>query len=181
MSFLIAVLVSVVYFHFARFYQGTAASFLLAIGWVPVVLNLLRAGLGLAYRLERHPFQELELGLESDQVAPGRAFEVEIRLAARRAAVLRRLAVELRCTRQTITEGRRQSAVLHEHEQVIERDLTMERGLRKTYRASLQVGNGAPYTFRTMEGRIRWSLHVQGEVDGWGDLSDEIEVTVAPG
>ena len=55
MSFFLATLVALVYFHFSRFYQGSAYSWVFTMGWVPVALNLLRAGVGLAYRLDRHP------------------------------------------------------------------------------------------------------------------------------
>ena len=41
MSVLVATLIAVVFFHFARFYQESASSWLFTIGWVPVLLNLL--------------------------------------------------------------------------------------------------------------------------------------------
>jgi hypothetical protein len=182
MSLLVALFVSVVYAHFWRFYQGSSASFLLTLGAVPIALNLLRAGLGLAYRLERHPFEKLDLGLESDQVPPGGAFDIEVRFIARREYVLRHLVLELACTRHRTDEsGRRQVESLHRHEQAIERDLEMSRGLSRSYRVSLPVEASAPFSFRTMEGKIRWALHVRCLVDDWGELGDEIELTVAPG
>ena len=120
MSLFIAILIALVYFHFSRFYEESAFSWLFSLGWIPVGFNLMRAGLGLLYRLDRHPFRMLDLGLSSDQVAPGNAFEIEIRAEARRAAELRKLSAELRCTRQKSTEKGRQRSVLQSEEQILE-------------------------------------------------------------
>src|SRR5262245_39269999 len=100
MGLFVAILLALVYAHFARFYQGRVSGFILAAVGVPVLLNFLRAALGLAYRLDRHPFQELDLGLLNDQVAPGKPLEVELVLEARRPGTLTRLDLELSAIRQ---------------------------------------------------------------------------------
>ncbi|HSF16305.1 MAG TPA: hypothetical protein VLK65_12215, partial [Vicinamibacteria bacterium] len=89
MSLLVATMLSLVYFHFWRFYQGRLPGWILLVGWVPVAANLLRAGLGLVTFLDRHPFRAIDLGLESDQVSPGERFVVEIRVVARRPVLIR--------------------------------------------------------------------------------------------
>ncbi len=181
MSLLVATLVTVVFYHFARFYQGSASSWLFTLGWVPVLLNWLRAALGLIYRLDRQPFRSLDLGLESDQVAPGTDFEIEIRLEARRKAKLRRLSAELRCTRHKSTERGRQRSVLESNEQILEEDLSLSIGTAKDYRISLPVAPSAPFSYRSMEGKIAWTIHIVVDVGDWGEIQDGLEVTVAPG
>ncbi len=180
MSVLVATLIAVVFFHFARFYQESASSWLFTIGWVPVLLNLLRAALNLLYRLDRQPFRTLDLGLESDEVAPGGAFAIEIRLEARRETTLRRMSAELRCTRQKSTDRGRQQSVLDSSERVLEKNLELGSGARKDYRVSLSVPPAAPFSFRSMEAKIAWTLHVTVDVEGWGEFTDELEVTVGP-
>lgn len=181
MSLFVATLIAVVFYHFARFYQGSASSWLFALGWVPVVLNWLRAALGLAYRLDRQPFRALDLGLESDQVAPGQPFEIEIRLEARRETKLRRLSAELRCTRHKSTERGRQRSVLESNVLVLEEDLSLSVGTKKHYHASLPVAPSAPFSYRSMEGKIGWTIHIVVDVEEWGEIQDGLEVTVAPG
>jgi hypothetical protein len=181
MSLFVAVLVALVYGHLARFYQGRVAPWILALAGIPVALNLLRAGLGLAYRLDRHPFRTFDLGLVEDQVAPGRDLEIELVLEARRKGLLKRLAVELRATRTRTTTRGRESAVLHDERSSLDEGLALEPGLRKSYRAKIPIPASAPYSFRSMEGKIVWTLAVEGEVEGWSVLRDEIEITVAPG
>jgi hypothetical protein len=181
MSLLIATLVAVVYYHFARFYQGTPSGWLFTIGWIPVVLNWLRAGLNLLYRLDRQPFRMLDVGLESDQASPGGAFAIELRLETRRETTIRRAAAELRCTRQEATDRGRQRSIHASDERVLEEDVTLAVGERRDYRVSFPVARDAPFSFRSMEGKIAWTLHVRVDVDGWGELTDELEVTVAPG
>jgi hypothetical protein len=180
MSLFIGILIVLVYIHFARFYQGRVPSWILGAFGVPVVLNLLRAGLGLAYRLDRHPFRVFDLGLVNDQVAPGKALEIELSLEARRACSLTRLDVELRSIRQKYGERGREPAVLHRTFETVERGLALEPGLRKSYRVAIQLPKDAPYSFRSMEGKLVWFVAVEAEVSGWGALRDEIEVTVAP-
>jgi hypothetical protein len=181
MSLFVATLIAVVFYHFARFYQGSSSSWLFVIGWVPVGLNWLRAALGLLYRFDRQPFRVLDLGLESDQVAPGQPFEIEIRLEARRETKLRRLSAELRCTRHKSTERGRQRSVLDSHEVVLEEALPLSVGTAKHYRASLPVASSAPFSYRSMEGKIAWTIDIVVDVEEWGKLEDGLEVTVAPG
>ncbi len=178
MSLFVAILIALVYIHFARFYQGRVSFWLLAAFGVPVLLNLLRAGLGLAYRLDRHPFRVFELGLVNDQVAPGKALEIELVLEARRPGSLTRLDVELRALRQKY--GERGPAVLYHALESVGRGLVLEPGARKSYRVAIDLPDDAPYSFRSMEGKIVWFVAVEAEVAGWGPLRDEIEVTVAP-
>lgn len=180
MSLLVATLIAVVFYHFARFYQGTSSAWLFTIGWVPVGLNWLRAGLNLLYRLDRLPFRMLDVGLESDQEAPGGAFAIELRLETRRETTIRRLAAELRCTRQKSTDRGRQRSILASDERVLEEDRKLGVGEKRDYSVSLPVPGHAPYSFRSMEGKIAWTLHVNVDVDGWEELRDELEVTVAP-
>lgn len=181
MSLFVATLIAVVFYHFARFYQGSAYSWLFVLGWVPVLLNWLRAALGLLYRLDRQPFRTLDLGLESDQVAPGNDFEIEIRLEARRETRLERVSAELRCTRYKSTERGKQVAVLESDERVLEEDLSLSIGDAKEYRVVLPVASSAPFSYRSMEGKIAWSIHIVVDVDEWGKIEDGLEVTVAPG
>jgi hypothetical protein len=181
MSVLVATLTAVVFYHFARFYQGSAVSWLFTIGWVPVLLNLLRAVLNLLYRLDRQPFRAFDVGLASDQVAPGEAFAIEIRVETRRDTTIRRLSAELRCTRQKSTDRGRQLSVLDTNDQMLAENLELGPGARKDYRVSLPVPADAPFSFRSMEGKIAWTLHVSADVEDWGELRDELEVTVAPG
>ena len=180
MSLLVAILVGLVYIHFARFYQGRVSGWILGAFGVPVALNLLRAVLGLAYRLDRHPFREFDLGLVDDSIRPGKPLEVELVLEARRAGALTSLNVELRAMRQKYAERGRESSLLHKDVKLIERELALEPGLRKSYRVSIDLPANAPYSFRSMEGKLAWFVAVEAEVEGWGRLRDEIEVTVAP-
>jgi hypothetical protein len=180
MSLFVAILVALVYIHFARFYQGRVSGWILAALGVPVLLNLLRAALGLAYRLDRHPFRSFDLGLLSDQVGPGKALEIELALEARRPGALTRLDVELRALRQKYAERSRESSILHRDVKIVERELALEPGVRKSYRVSIDLPTNAPYSFRSMEGKLVWVVAVEAEVAGWGTLQDEIEVTVAP-
>lgn len=180
MSLLVAILVSLVYFHFSRFYQGPLAGFLKALGWILVVANLLRAALRLAYELDRQPFRILEMGLEGDQRAPGEAFRVRLRMAARRRETLRQLTVELRCTRQTQTQFGRQRSVLHSLDQILARDLKLEAGDERDLEAELAVPKEAPFSFRSMESKIRWEILVVVELERWGKLEDTLEVMVSP-
>jgi hypothetical protein len=75
---------------------------------------------------------------------------------------------------------RKTSSLLHRAVQSIDRDASLEPGIRKTYRASIDVPRDAPYSFRSMEGKLQWFVAVEAEVDGWGTLRDEVEVTVLP-
>jgi hypothetical protein len=180
MSLFVAILVGLVYIHFARFYQGRVSGWILGAFGVPVFLNLLRAALGLAYRLDRHPFREFDLGLVDDSIRPGKPLEVELVLEARRTGVLTSLDLELRAMRQRYAERGRESSVLHKEVKLIERGLALEPGLRKSYRVSIDLPANAPYSFRSMEGKLVWFVAIEAEIEGWGRLRDEIEVTVAP-
>jgi len=180
MSLFVAILVALIYIHFARFYQGRVSPWILAASGVPVLLNLLRAALGLAYRLDRHPFRDFDLGLVDDQVGPGKTLEVELVLEARRPGALTRLDLELRAIRQKYAERGRESSILHRDVKPVERELALEPGVRKSYRVSLDLPANAPYSFRSMEGKLVWVVAVEAEVVDWGTLRDEIEVTVAP-
>ena len=180
MSLFVAILIALVYAHFARFYQGRVSFWILAAFGLPVLLNLFRAGLGLAYRLDQHPFRVFDLGLLSDQVAPGRSLEVELVLEARRKGALARLDLELRSVRQRTADRSRETAVLHRDVRSIERDLALEPGLHESYRVAIDLPRDAPYSFRSMEGKLVWFVAVEAEVAGWGTLRDEVEVTVAP-
>jgi hypothetical protein len=180
MSLFVAILVALIYIHLARFYQGRASGWILAALGVPVLLNLLRAVLGLVYRLDRHPFRDFELGLVNDQIGPGRPLELELVLEARRRGALTRLDLELRAIRQKAAERGKASSILHRDVKTVERDLVLEPGLRKNYRVSMELPPNAPYSFRSMEGKLFWVVSVEAEVAGWGTLRDEIEITVAP-
>ena len=180
MSLFVAILVGLIYIHFTRFYQGRVSVWILAAFGVPVVLNLLRAALGLAYRLDRHPFREFDLGLVDDSIRPGKPLEVELVLEARRPGALTRLDLELRAIRQKYAAAVREISVLHRELKPVARGLALEPGLRKSYRVSIDLPANAPYSFRSMEGKLVWFVAVEAEVEGWGRLRDEIEVTVAP-
>ena len=181
MSLFLAILVSLIYFQLARFYQEHVAVWLLAIGWLVVLTNLLRTGLGLAYRLDQHPFHALNLGLEEDQTNPGGSFRVDMCLKVRRHAVIRSLVVGLRSVCSEIVDGQRRESQLYLDHQLVADGLMLSAGNRKEFSITLQVPPDAPYSYRSMEGNIRWTLQVMVEVDNWGKLSDEIEVLVTPG
>jgi hypothetical protein len=180
MSFLVATFLTLVYLHLARFYQGRVSYWILAALGIPVLLNLLRAGAGLAYRLDRHPFRRLDLGLREDQVAPGGSLEVELVLETRRRATLERLSAELSATRVQTGAGGRRRSVLHSETRSLEQGLQLESGVSRSYKVSFVLPSNAPYSFRSMEGKISWLLHVEAEVADWGNLEDELEVTVGP-
>ncbi len=180
MSLFVSILVALVYAHFARFYQGRVSGWILAAFGVPVILNLLRAALGLGYRLDQHPFRDFDLGLLSDQIAPGKPLEVELVLEARRPGTLTRLDLGLRAIRQKYAERSREKSILHTYVKPVERELAFEPGTKKSYRVSIDLPESAPYSFRSMEGKLVWVVAVEAEVAGWGTLRDEIEVTVAP-
>ena len=105
---------------------------------------------------------------------------VNLVLEARRPGALARLDLELRALRQRQGERGRETSVLHRETKPVERELALEPGLRKSYRVAIDLPANAPYSFRSMEGKIVWVLAVEAEVAGWGTLRDEIEVTVAP-
>ncbi len=181
MSLFLATLVTLVYLHFSRFYQGSGYGWFFVVGWVPVTLNWLYAALGLAYRLDRQPFRLLDLGLVSDQVAPGGAFEIEFRSEARRGTEVLRLSAELRCTQQKTTEKGRQRTLLQSEESVLGENLKLGVGEVRAFRATLPVSEKAPFSYRSMEGKISWTIHVALDVEGFGELRDELEVVVLPG
>lgn len=182
MSLFVAIFIALVYLHFARFYQGSVSGWILGLGWTVVLANLLRAAGTLAYHLDRHPFRTWDLGLESDQAPPGKSFELELRTAMRRPAKVKRVTAALRCNRRrALDTGRRELSVLHDEEQVLDRDFSAEAGAEKMYRVSLRVPPDAPYSYRSMDGKIAWVIAVVADVEGWGELRDEIEVMVAPG
>lgn len=181
MSLSLATLTALVYLHFSRFYQGSGYGWFFVVGWVPVTLNWLYAALGLAYRLDRHPFSLLDLGLVSDQVAPGGAFEIELRSKARRGTELLRLSAELRCTQQKTTDKGRQRTVLQSEESVLGENVKLGAGEARAFRATLPVSEKAAFSYRSMEGKISWTIHVALDVVDWGELRDELEVVVAPG
>ena len=181
MSLFLAILVSLIYFQLARFYQEHVPVWILAIGWFVVLTNLLRTGIGLAYRLEQHPFNAIDLGLEEDQTNPGGSFRVDMCLKARRQAVIRSLVVGLRSVCSEIVDGQRRESQLYRDHQLVADGLILSVGDSKEFSINLQVPPDAPYSYRSMEGNIRWTLHVMVEVDNWGNLSDEIDVLVTPG
>ena len=180
-SFFSATLVVLVYLHFSRFYQGSGYGWLFAVAWIPVALYWLYAALGLVYRLDRLPFRALDLGLAKDQVPPGGVFEIEIRSETRRETELARLTAELRCTRQKITEKGRERTVLQREENVLEENLTLAVGEVRAFRVKLAVPETAPFSYRSMEGKISWTIHIGLDVAGWGEMRDELEVMVTPG
>jgi hypothetical protein len=181
MSLFVAILVGLVYVHFARFYQDRVAGWILGLIALPLVLNLIRAGAALVFQLDRHPFARLDFGLSSDQASPGGGFEIEIRAEPKRSATLKRLEAELRCTKHQLSEHGKQMAILHQETLVLAKDVALEAGQKQTFRGTLRLSPSSPYSFRSMEGKIRWAIYVMVEIGDWGELRDEIEVTVAPG
>ena len=181
MSLFVAILLSLVYLHFARFYQDRVSEWILILIAATLTLNLVRTAVTLVYQLGLHPFSVLDLGLSSDQASPGYSFDLEIRAKTKRNVSLTRIEVDLRCTQHKSSERRKQVAVLHQQNLVLAKDISLEPGARKTFLGTLRVSAGSPYSFRSMEGKIRWVIHVLVEVEGWGELRDELEVTVAPG
>jgi len=181
MSLFVAILFSLVYLHFARFYQDRVSAWILILIAVPLTLNLIRTAVMLVYQLGRHPFSVLDLGLSSDQASPGGSFELEIRAETKRNVSLTRIEADLRCTQHKSSEHGKQIAMLHQQNLVLAKDIALEPGARQTFRGILRVAADSPYSFRSMEGKIRWTIHVLVEVGDWGELRDELEVTLAPG
>ena len=181
MSLSVAILFGLVYVHFARFYQDRVSEWILILIAAPLALNLVRTAVALVYQLGRHPFSVLDLGLSSDQASPGGSFELEIRAEPKRSVSFTRIEAELRCTQHKSTERGKQIAMLHQQNVVLAKDVALEPGARQTFRGTLRISAGSPYSFRSMEGKIRWAIHVRVEVSEWGELRDELEVTVAPG
>ncbi len=180
LSLLLAVLAFVVYFHLARSYQGFVMGWILAVGWVLVVLNLLRAGLGLLYRLDQQPFRRFDLGLQDDRVSPGGCLQTELIIEARRPTQLSLLAVELKCIRIETDRPSRRETVLYQQEKRIVEDLSFDRDECRRLQVEVQVPEEAPFSYRDFQGRIRWSLLVVAEVTRWGVLRDEFDLTVSP-
>jgi hypothetical protein len=181
MSLFVAILLSLVYVHFARFYQDRVSEWILILIAAPLALNLVRTAVTLVYQLGRHPFSVLDLGLSSDQEAPGGSFELEIRAEPKRSVSFTRIEAELRCAQHKSTERGKQIAMLHQQMVVLAKDVALEPGARQTFRCTLRISAGSPYSFRSMEGKIRWAIYVLVEVSDWGELRDELEVIVAPG
>ncbi len=176
MSILLAVLLSFIYFYVARFYRASIDSWILGIGWVVVIGNLLRTLLGALYRWDRQPFRRFDLGLHDDRVRVGQAFRLELVLQARRAFRLERLTVDLRCFDEKVTER----TVLHEQRQVVSEDLSVSANGSHRFEVEFPVPSGAPSTFKDPGGRIRWAIAIDADVVDWGVLRDEFGVTVAP-
>ena len=180
MSLLLAVLVFVVYFHLARSYQGFVTGWILAIGWVLVVFNLVRAGFGLLYQLNQHPFRRFDFGLQDDRISPGSCLQMELAIEARRPTKLSLLAVELKCLRLETDRSSRRETVLHQQEKRIVEDSSFDPGECRRLQVEVHVPEGAPFSYRDFQGRIRWSVLVVAEVIGWGVLRDEFDLTVSP-
>jgi hypothetical protein len=181
MSVLLAVLLSFVYFYLSRFYRDRVDGWILVIGWVVILLNLARAVLGALYRLDRHPFSRFDLGLEDDRARPGRAFRLWLVLQARRPVKVERLTAELRCLEEKLGVGEQGAKVLHRQERVVSEGLSVARGSGHRFEVELPVPAGAPFSYKDVQGRIRWSISILGEVADWEVVRDEFEVTVAPG
>lgn len=180
MSVLLAVLLLLLYFHLARFYRDRVDGWILAIGWALVILNVLRAGLGFAYRLDRHPFRRLDLELEDDRAQPGGDLRIHIELESRRRTVLERLTAELHGVRERgAGSARRESTLVLEKRRVAD-DLALAPGDQHRFEVALPVPAGAPFSFRDSHERIRWSLRLEAAVKDWGLLSDTFDVTVGP-
>ena len=180
MSILLAVLLSFIYFYVARFYRTSLDGWILGIGWVVVIGNLLRALLGALYRWDRQPFRRFDLGLRDDRVRVGQSFRLELILQARRDLRLERLEVDLRCFDEKVTERGRERTVLHEQRQVVSEDLSVSANGSHRFEVELPVPSGAPSTFKDPGGRIRWAIAIDADVVDWGVLRDEFGVTVAP-
>ena len=181
MSILLAVLATCIYFYLARFYRGSVDGWVLAIGWLLVLGNLWRASLGALYHWDRQPFRRFDLGLHDDRVRSGEAFRLELVFQTKRSIELARLAAELRCFDETVTERGRQRELLHERRQIVSESLSVAANGSHRFEVELPVPAGAPSTFKDSAGRIRWSISVAADVVDWGVLRDEFGVTVAPG
>ena len=181
MSLFVTTLLAAGFFHFHRFYQSAPWAWLFVVGWVPISLAWIRAAVRLYLHLDRQPFRALDLGLESDQAPPGSAFVIEIHAEARRRIEARRLFAELRCTRYQSTERGKREERLASDVRVLEESATLEPGERREFRVSLPLAEDAPFSFRSMGGKILWSIHVGVDVEDWGEIRDELGVTVAPG
>lgn len=180
MSVLLSVLIALVYLYLARFYQSRIEGWLIGVGWLAVLLNLLRAGLGALYRWDRQPFARFDLGLEDDRTRPGGAFRLELVLRARRALTLTRVAAQLRCIDQKVTTRGRVENPLHEEVNLVSEGLSVAPGASERFEIELPVPSDAPTTFKDAQGRIRWTISLDAEVQEYGVLHDEFEVAVAP-
>ncbi|HEX9726296.1 MAG TPA: hypothetical protein VGC53_18610 [Vicinamibacteria bacterium] len=179
MSILLAVLLAFIYFYLARFYRTSGGGWILGIGWVIVIGNLLRALLGGLYRWDRQPFRRFDLGLRDDRARPGQAFHLELVLQAKRSTKLARLSVELRCFDEKITKGRERE-LLHEQRRIVIESLSVAPNGSHRFEVELPIPLGAPSTFRDSGNRIRWEIAIDADVLDWGVLRDEFGVTVTP-
>ena len=75
----------------------------------------------------------------------------------------------------------RQRTVLQNEESVLGENLKLAVGEARAFRATLPVPEKAPFSYRSMEDKISWTIHVALDVEGFGELRDELEVMVAPG
>jgi hypothetical protein len=180
MSVLLAVLLTFIYFYLDRFYQASVGGWILGIGWVLVVGNLLRAVLGALYRWDRQPFRRFDLGLRDDRVCPGEAFHLELVLQAKRSTELARLSAELRCFAESVTQRGREREMLHDERRIVTESLSVTPNGGHRFEVELPVPPGAPSTFKDSGSRIRWEICIDADVVDWGVLRDEFGVTVTP-
>jgi hypothetical protein len=178
---LLALLVALAYGALNRYYGREGATWWLIAGWVAVLLNVLRAGLGHLYRLDRLPFDRFDVGLEDDRALPGGAFRLAIDCRARREVRIDRIAAELQCINRRVSESGTSESVLQSIQDVLAEDLPLARGEARHFASELRVPDGAAASFRDSQDRIRWRVSLVATVRGWGDLRDEFEMTVAPG
>lgn len=180
MSVLLAVLLILGYAPLARFYRNRWEGWLLALGWVAVGVNLLRAALGHLYRMDRLPFRRFDLSLESDRVHPGGSFRLEMACQARRQVVLDEVAMTLECINRSLTERGRTERVLHCDRQVMAENVVLSSGAGWRLSAVLPVPASGPASYQDPQRGVRWRILMTARVRSWGELRDEFEVGVAP-
>jgi hypothetical protein len=95
--------------------------------------------------------------------------------------VVRRLALELQCIQEKTTEGGREQEPLHRQEKVVGDEIHLESGESRSFACRLPVPPAAPFSFRSAGQRVRWAIVVLAEIEDWGKLGEEFDVTVVPG
>lgn len=180
MRLLLAVLIALVCLHYTRFYQGTGWRWLFVLFWIPITLNLALAGLGLVYRLDRLPFRRLDFGVAEDQVPPGGSFRLGVKIESRRATHVAELSASIVCEQRKVADGKRVTRTLHSSEVAILRDMDFEQDDVEEREILMEVPPDAPYSFRSMESKIVWTLRLKADVTDWGQIDEPIDVVVGP-
>lgn len=167
------VLAALFFVHLGGFYGWT---FPWVLAGVVAGAFALRSVGAAAWFLSRHPFSACDLGL-SEAAVPGGAVRCAVRIVARRP-------VEIVDLRVTLTAESRDGVGKTERLFSGSRELIGRTSLRAggclEADTELPVPEGAPFSYRSFEGRIRWLARARLEAANFGAAEEEIEVLMAP-